>query len=237
MSNCIRYSPGNIEYGQTIYVQLYSIFPGVNPIAGTGRMYQFPTQSTNPVLISPTANSVLTTSSVTFTWNPVAGANDYWIDVGTALYGSNIYGGYTAGAASKSVNLNQFLNGQPIYVQLYSKFPGINPVPGTGNHYQFGTQSQNPVLISPGNNSLLPANVTFTWAPVAGANDYWIDIGTGLNGSDIYGGYTGGAVSTSVNLSNALNGRTVYVQLYAKYPGINPVPGSGNHYQFTASVN
>ena len=223
--------------GETIYVQLYSIFPGVNTIAGTGRMYQFSTQSANPALVSPTANSVLTTSSVTFTWNPVAGANDYWIDIGTGLNGSDIYGGYTAGAASKSVNLNQFLTGQPIYVQLYSKFPGINPVPGTGNHYQFGTQSQNPVLTSPGNNSLLPSNVTFTWAPVAGANDYWIDIGTGFNGSDIYGGYTGGAVSKSVNLSNSLNGWTVYVQLYAKYPGINPVPGSGNHYQFTASVN
>ena len=222
--------------GQTISVQLYSIFPGVNPIAGTGRMYQFSTQSTNPVLISPTANTVLATSSVTFAWNLVPGANDYWIDIGRSLYGSDIYGGYTAGATSQSVTLSQFLNGQPIYLQLYSKFPGVGLVPGTGNRYQFGTQSPNPVLISPATNALLPSYVTFAWNPVTGAQDYWIDIGTSLNGSDIYGGYTGGAVSKSVTLGTSLSGRPIYVQLYAKFSGVGLIAGSGNHYQFSSGV-
>ena len=222
--------------GQPIYLQLYSKFSGINLVGGTGTIYQFATQSPNPVLISPAANAVLATSPVTFTWSPVAGANDYWIDIGTSLYGSDIYGGYTAGATSQSVNLSQFLNGQPIYLQLYSKFPGVGLVPGTGNRYQFGTQSPNPVLISPATNALLPSYVTFAWNPVTGAQDYWIDIGTSLNGSDIYGGYTGGAVSKSVTLGTSLSGRPIYVQLYAKFSGVGLIAGSGNHYQFSSGV-
>jgi hypothetical protein len=207
------------------------------PALMSGFVLKISTLLGNPQLISPTANAVLTTSSITFTWNPVAGAQDYWIDIGTSLYGSNIYGGCTGGATSKSADLSQFLNGQTIYVQLYSKFPGINLIAGTGRIYQFATQNPNPVLTSPAANAVLSTSpVTFTWNPVAGAQDYWIDVGTTLYGSDIYGGYTGGAVSKSVNLSVSLSGRTIYVQLYAKFPGINLVPGSGSHYQFTAGL-
>src|SRR6266568_287833 len=74
---------------------------------------------------------------MTFSWTPVSGAADYWIDVGTAPGQGNIAGsGYTGAATSKSVDLSAWA-GQMIFVQLYSKFPGESLVPGTGNRFYF----------------------------------------------------------------------------------------------------
>ena len=93
----------------------------------------------NPVLASPAAGTVLTTSPVTFAWNAVSGAVDYRIDVGTSAGGGDIFSGFTGGATSTQVALSQFLNGQSIYVELYSEFSGTPVVTGTGNQYSFAT--------------------------------------------------------------------------------------------------
>jgi len=62
---------------------------------------------------------------VTFTWNAVSGATDYWIDVGTGSALGDISGGWTGGATTRTVDLSSYITGQLIYIQLYSKFPNI----------------------------------------------------------------------------------------------------------------
>jgi Beta-propeller repeat len=230
--------------GQTIYVQLYTRFPGIPLIGGTGVQYQFATASVgvpNPTLISPATGTVLSSSPVTFTWNAVSNAQDYWIDVGTAPASGNIAGGFTGGATSKTVDMSAFLNGQPVYIQLYTKAAGVNPVAGTGSKYQFATSGSgliNPTLTAPTSGMVLSGSqVTFTWNPISGAQDYWIDVGTAVATGNIASGYTGGATSKTVNLGSYLNGQPVYIQLYTKMPGVNPVGGTGSKYQFsTANV-
>jgi hypothetical protein len=229
--------------GQPIYIQLYTKVAGVNPIAGTGSKYQFATSGSgivNPALTAPAAGTLLSTSQVTFTWSAVPGAQDYWIDVGTAVATGNITGGYTGGATSKTVNLANYLTGQPIYIQLYTKMPGVNPVGGTGSKFQFATANlavPNPVLLSPAAGTVISSSqVTFTWNAVSGAQDYWIDVGTSAAKGDIGGGYTGGATSRTVDVSRYLTGQTIYVQLYTKAPGVNPVAGTGSKFQFVTAV-
>ena len=80
----------------------------------------------NPVLASPAAGTVLTTSPVTFAWSAVPGAVDYRIDIGSSAGKSDIFSGYTGGATSIAVTLSQFLNGQTIYVELY--FARVRPL-------------------------------------------------------------------------------------------------------------
>ncbi len=224
--------------GATIYIQLYSQFSAVTLVAGTGSLFEFATASTgvNPQLISPALGTILSTSSVTFTWNAVTGAQDYWVDVGTSPRSGNIQGGFTSGAPSITVNLTGYLTGGTIYIQLYSKFPGINPVPGTGSLFQFATTAPivaNPQLISPVSGTVLStSSVTFTWSAVTGAQDYWVDVGTSPRSGNIQGGFTSGAPSVTVNLTGYLTGGTIYIQLYSKFPGINPVPGTGSLFQF-----
>jgi thiamine transporter ThiT len=226
--------------GGTIYVQLYSKYPCINMVPGTGSQFHFSTsqQQTNPQLISPTAGTVLSTSPVTFTWNAVSGAQDYWIDVGTSAGRGDIVGTFTAGAPSSSVNLSGYLTGQTIYVQLYSKYPGVNLVPGTGSQFHFSTSQvrTNPQLISPAAGTVLSTSpVTFTWNAVSGAQDYWIDVGTSAGRGDLIGTFTGGTTSFTASLLGYLTGRTIYVQLYSKYPGINLVPGTGSQFRFSTS--
>jgi hypothetical protein len=127
----------------------------------------------NPQLTSPATGTVLTSSPVTFVWNSVPGAQDYWIDVGTSPSSGNISGGYTGGVTQATVNLSSYLTGQTVYVQLYSKFPNINLVAGTGSRFQFATASLRTFTIttSPAGRSLTVDNVgctapcTFQWTP------------------------------------------------------------------------
>jgi hypothetical protein len=96
----------------------------------------------NPRIISPAAGAVLTSSPCTFAWTAVAGAEDYWIDVGTEPRKGDIFEGLTGGARSKAVNIGSFLNGRTLYVQLHAKLPHANLAEGTGNNYAFATGAQ-----------------------------------------------------------------------------------------------
>jgi hypothetical protein len=91
-------------------------------------------------LVSPAPDTVLGASGssvITFTWASVPGAGDYWLDIGTER-GGNIFGGYTARATSKTVDLGQYLNGKPIYIQLFAKFDNTLVQPAA--FYKFQTQ-------------------------------------------------------------------------------------------------
>jgi thiamine transporter ThiT len=227
--------------GGTIYVQLFSKYPGIILVANTGSQFQFSTSQirTNPQLISPAAGTVLSTSLVTFTWNAVSGAQDYWIDVGTAPAQGNIIAGYTGGATSLRADLSGYLTGGTIYVQLFSRYPGIILVAGTGSQFQFSTSQirTNPQLISPAAGTVLSTSlVTFTWNAVSGAQDYWIDVGTAPAQGNIIAGYTGGATSLTANLAGYLAGRTIYVQLYSKFSGVGLVAGTGQQFQFVSAT-
>jgi len=95
----------------------------------------------NPRLLSPPLDTVLRAPRVKFAWTAVAGAQDYWIDVGTGPAKGDILGGYTKGATSIDVDVSKWLHGAPIYVQLYSKFEGADLVPGTGAQFRFSTSN------------------------------------------------------------------------------------------------
>ena len=190
----------------------------------------------NPQLISPTAGTALSAPSVTFIWNPVPGATDYWIDVGTAPAQGNIAAGFTGGTTSFTVSLLGYLTGGTIYVQLYSKYPGANLVAGTGSRFQF-TALTNPQLISPAAGTVLSTSlVTFTWNAVPGAQDYWIDVGTAPAQGNIVGAYTGGALFFKANVAGHLTGQPIYIQLYSKFPGFDLVAGTGQRFQFATTA-
>jgi hypothetical protein len=102
----------------------------------------FPWKSTSPEPVRLGVDTALTRSPVVFSWPPVAGAEDYWIDVGNSRAKGDIYAAYTGGKTQATLSLADQIDGRTIHVQVYPKFPGVSLVPGTGAQYTLHTPSR-----------------------------------------------------------------------------------------------
>ena len=101
----------------------------------------------------------------------------------------------------------------------------------------FVPTDRHPRLVSPAAGTVLTSSpATFVWTAVPRAVDYWIDIGTEPRKGNVFGGLTGGVRSKTIDIGSLLTGRTLYVQLFAKFPHVNLTPGTGNNYAFATGV-
>ena len=102
-----------------VYAQLFThIAPDWKPAI----QYRFLGVNSLARIISPTPETQLPSSSVTFTWSAPPGATGYWLDVGTVQGSGNIYGAQQGTATSHTVN------GVPsgtIWVRLWTYFGGL----------------------------------------------------------------------------------------------------------------
>ncbi len=210
--------------GQTLYVRLWWQSSGV--WSSTDYTYQ----AANPqkaVLITPTPGSVLpaTSSSVTFSWTSGLAVTQYWLLVGATPGGSEYYNASTGTALSATSSVP--LNGQTIYVRLFSMLAGSWQF----NDYTYtaGT-GQIAVLSTPAPQSLLPgSSVTFSWTAGTGASQYWLAVGSKIGGTDYYNASTGTTRSVAVN-GLPTDGRMLYVRLFSMVSGA----WQFNDYRYTA---
>ena len=87
-------------------------------------------------------------------------------------------------------------------------------------------------MSSPTPGTQLPvSSVTFSWAAISGADQYWVDVGSRL----AVGDYAASAMTTTSVTVNTLpcDGRTVYVQLWTHIQGVWQTP---KQYTYTAST-
>ncbi len=90
--------------------------------------YVFTASGTQPagqkgLLTSPAPGSTLPGAAATFTWTPGARVEKFWLFVGTSLGNNNIYGG-DQGTNTSATITNLPVNGQVIYVRLWSYIDG-----------------------------------------------------------------------------------------------------------------
>ena len=108
----------------TVYVRLYSEIGG-SWSSYTDYTYTEAGTPTPAAMLTPTPGSTLPAASQSFTWTQGIGATAYQLYVGTTGVASHnlLYTG-TITATSASVT-NLPLNGEPVYVRLYSKIDGV----------------------------------------------------------------------------------------------------------------
>ncbi len=210
--------------GQTIYTQLWTYMNGawISPNRYT---YTACTAPSSPNIASPVSTSILNSPSQTFSWNPVSGADQYWLDVGSQVATGDYYGAATTGT---SITVNTIpCDGRTVYVQLWVHINGGWQPPQRST---YTGASGCAALASPTDGAAFAAaTMTFSWGAAAGADQYWLDVGNSIAHGDIFGGAT---TSLSTTVSNIpCDGRTIYVQLWTHIAGAWKNPG---RYEYTA---
>ncbi len=213
--------------GRTIYVQLWTHLSGVwqNP----GR-YEY-TAFTGACggssgITSPVAGSVLTSPSQTFNWSTVAGADQYWLDVGSQLAQGDYFGAATTGTSFTVTSMP--CDGRTVYVQLWNHIGGVWQSP---QRTTYTGASGCAALTSPADGTVFTTtSATFNWSAAAGADEYWLDVGNSIAKGDVFAGPTTGLSTAVTNLP--CDGRIIYVQVWSHIGGAWKNPG---RYEFTAS--
>lgn len=204
--------------GSAVYVTLYSLV-GVQWLSSAYAYTAYNVAGSQGVLTTPTPGSTLTGSGVTFNWTAGAGANAYWLDVGSAAGGNQYYQSGNLGTT-----LTATVNGLPtdastVYVTLYSLVGG-QWVATSYTYTAFNQAGALGVMQTPSPGSVLSGNIaTFTWSAGSGTTAYWLDVGSAPGGNQYYqSGNLGGALSTTVYSLPADNS-TIYVTLYSYVGG------------------
>ena len=106
--------------GATIYVQLWTKLTSGNLISNS---YTYTEDTiTAATMSTPTPGGKLTAASTTFTWNAgVGGATGYYLWIGTSVGTANLA---NIGVTGTSATVTLPTNGNLIYVELWTAYPG-----------------------------------------------------------------------------------------------------------------
>ena len=194
--------------GVTLYVRLSQRIDGL--WHATDYTYTEAGTPAQAVITSPTKGSVLTGSSVPFTWSAGSGPTAYqlWMSE-TWIGGHDLYDSGITTATTETVSVPA--NGVTLYVRLSQRIDGLWQATDY-TYTEAGTPAQ-AVITSPTKGSVLPgSSVAFIWLAGSGATAYRFMLGTTRVGSnDLYD--SGKTTATTETVSVPTKGATVYARL------------------------
>lgn len=189
------------------------------------------TQLQEPGMSSPTPGSVLSGSTVTFTWSGNDHVVDRWfVDIGSQPGWTDYLEGNFPGTQTSATVSGLPINGSAVHVRLTYLVAG--QWFETDYQYQSHTAPA-PGLTAPANDANLPgANVEFQWTDNGHGVEQWLlDIGTAPDGSDLLeGNYLGSQTNVQVN-GLPTDGATLYIRLSYRIGSI----WNWVDYEFTAA--
>jgi hypothetical protein len=197
--------------GETIYARLYSVINGAT-------VYNDYTYSTGSLaqLTSPSPSSLLTATTVEFTWSAGTGVSQYDLHLSTVAPGDyDLYvSGHITGTSRVVTKLPT--NGTTVYARLYSVIGGVTFY--SDYTYSTGSLAQ---LTTPAPSSLLPnSTVEFAWSAGTGVSQYDLHLSTVAPGD--YDLYVSGHITGTSRVVTKLptNGTTIYARLYSVIGGV-----------------
>lgn len=168
-------------------------------------VFAFTTILAAPVLASPTNNQTQVSLTPTLSWNAVAGATSYQVQVSTNNTFTNIVQDYTVNTTSKTISE---LNSKSIYYWRVRGF-NINSNGQFSNAFKFTTMLGKVVLNTPTNGAqgIIAASGTLKWQSLTGATSYDLLVSTN---QDLSAPIININVATTTYNYNGLNNNTTY---------------------------
>jgi hypothetical protein len=224
------YSPGTLIASTLYHWQI--VAKNANGTAASAN-WSFTTMATapsgpaTPVLTSPGNGSTGQALTPALVWQSASGATSYDVHFGTAAT-PPLVTNVTGTTYSPAV----LTAGTMYHWQIVAKNSTGTASSATWSFTTAAQSSGNATMASPTPGTQLPSTaVTFSWAAVTGADQYWVDVGSRMAVGDYFAQAT---TSTSLPVSSApCDGRTVFVQLFTHIQGAWQTP---NQYTYTAAT-
>lgn len=194
--------------GQTVYARIWTKFAG-----RWGFVDSSFTMRAGAVLDGKLPNGAQIDTRNALTWQPVAGADRYYVYVGTTPGAKDLID------SSEITRTNQPLlglpGGRPIYVRLYSFIGGR----WLFEEYSL-TTAPLAYLVAPRNAAVDVdlERLSLKWNPVDAASAYRVQLGSTPGGSDIW--VSTDQTDTDVELPPIPGGRVVHVRMWARQNGV-----------------
>jgi hypothetical protein len=139
----------------------------------------------------------------------------YWVNIGTAQGGYNIYSNYVGQSQSLTVD-NLPTSGGPIWLRLHSYINGAYQY----LDYQFTAAftAVPAAMVTPtAGAQLLNSTQGFNWSAGTNVSAYWLDVGTSFGGYNLWSNYHGWSLSAVV--SGLPADSSIYVRLWSLING------------------
>ncbi len=166
--------------------------------------------SANPILVTPSPGSTLSSRTVAFAWSTGANWDGYRLEIGREPGATDYASIVTSSPAAIATNLP--CDGRPLGVRLWAH--GAAGFVSPSDYTYTACTNGGPLITSPSaGTNLASASVTFVWTAVSGADSYRLEVGTAPHGGDV-------GVATVAGLSATINniptdGRTIFVRITA----------------------
>ncbi len=188
-----------------------------------------------PLLASPSNGSVGQPSTLTLSWNSVASATSYTVNISTLSNFATTVFTSSGTALSASAAL---IGGVTYYWQAGASNGTLTAWSATWSFATVATFGQSPVILIPppangsGNVSITP---TLTWNPVVSATSYELEVSSNNDGFATPAVYDVATLTGTSQIPTGLvNSQTYYWRANAYNAG-NPVGGAGNGWSATWS--
>lgn len=152
-----------------------------------------------------------------FTWTTTSAAQGYYLAVGTARYGTDLVDSGVLAPSQSSFSVPELPAGPTLYATL------LTEVNGAWSLFQAVTFTAAPghaTFLAPvnGQTKVNTAN-PFTWTTVAGAQGYYLAVGTSKYGTDLVNSGVLGPTQSSYKVGALPKGKTLYATILTKASG------------------
>lgn len=150
-----------------------------------------------------------------FTWNDQPGAQAYYLKIGTAAGGQDLFNSGELAAGTTSCAIPALPTGQTLYARLWTK--GCNAWL-IYTDVSFQAVARPATFIYPQNGShYVDQRTPFSWTAIAGAQAYYLKIGTAQGAEDVLNTGSLASTRTSFALTAPLPvGQTLYARISTK---------------------